>query len=104
MLNVKRSLAVLLAGGLLLTAYERTHTDRLMLDSAQALLASLYPDQKKRMVFALDNMDERTHWLYTPFERHGLPMREMTVPQQKLAESLLSAGLASQGLVKAHTI
>jgi hypothetical protein len=49
-------------------------------------------------------MDERTHWLYTPNPRNGLALREMNRGQQQLAEALLSAGLSSQGLIKAHTI
>ncbi len=100
----KKIVPAFLTAGLLLTAFERTRTDRLMVDSAQALLASLYPDQKKKIAFALDNLDERTHWLYTPFERHGLMLKEMSPTQQRLAEALLAAGLASQGLIKAHTI
>ena len=104
MLNWKRILLAFLAAGLLTAAYERTRSDQLMADSAKAFLASLSPEQRKRATFALDNMDERTHWLYTPFERRGLTLREMTPAQQQLAEALLSAGLSSQGLIKAHTI
>lgn len=104
MLNWKRAIPAFVAAGLLAAAYERTRTDQLMVDSAKALLAALGPEQRKRIAFPLDNMDERTHWLYTPFERRGLPLREMTSAQQQLAEALLSAGLSSQGLIKAHTI
>ena len=100
----KYLLAIPLAAGLLTAAYERVHTDRLMLDSASAYLSSLNREQKAAGVFALDNMDERTHWLYTPFPRKGLTLREMTSEQRALAEALVSAGLASQGLIKAHTI
>src|SRR5215472_18217785 len=85
-------------------AYERAKTDELMYQSATQFLVSLSPEQKKRVQFPLDNMDERTHWLYTPFPRQGLALREMTTAQQQLAEALLSAGLSSQGLIKAHTI
>ena len=49
-----------------------------MVDAAKNLLSSLSPEQRKRAVFTLDNMNERTHWLYTPFQRNGLPLREMT--------------------------
>lgn len=100
----KYALLVPLAVGLLTAAYERTHTDQLMVDAAKAYLASLNADQRKLTSFALDNMDERTHWLYTPFLRHGLTLREMTPTQRNLAGALLSAGLSSQGLVKAQTI
>jgi len=100
----KYALLVPLAVGLLTASYERVHTDRLMVDAAKAYLASLNADQRKQTSFALDNMDERTHWLYTPFLRHGLTLREMTPTQRNLAEALVAAGLSAQGLVKAHTI
>jgi Protein of unknown function (DUF3500) len=100
----KYALLVPLAVGLLTAAYERVRTDQLMVDAAKAYLASLNPDQRKQTSFGLDNMDERTHWLYTPFLRHGLTLREMTQTQRNLAHALLSAGLSAQGLVKAHTI
>ena len=100
----KYALLIPLAVGLLTAAYERMHTDNLMVDAAKNYLASLNPDQRKLTSFALDNMDERTHWLYTPFLRHGLTLREMTPTQRNLAEALVAAGLSSQGLVKAHTI
>src|SRR5437763_1390875 len=63
----KYALLIPLAVGLLTAAYERTHTDQLMVDAAKNYLASLNADQRKLTSFALDNMDERTHWLYTPF-------------------------------------
>ena len=100
----KYALLIPLAVGLLTAAYERTQTDHLMVDAAKNYLVSLNPDQRKLTSFALDNMDERTHWLYTPFLRHGLTLREMTQTQRNLAEALVAAGLSSQGLVKAHTI
>src|SRR5579864_1242920 len=100
----KYALLIPLAVGLLTAAYDRTHTDHLMVDAAKNYLVSLNPDQRKLTSFALDNMDERTHWLYTPFLRHGLTLREMTQTQRNLAEALVAAGLSSQGLVKAHTI
>jgi hypothetical protein len=99
-----RILSALVAVGLVAAASERVRSERLMVDAAKNLLSSLSPEQRKRAVFTLDNMDERTHWLYTPFQRNGLTLREMTSTQQQLAEALLSAGLSSQGLVKAHTI
>jgi hypothetical protein len=90
--------------GLVAGAYESVRTETLMVDAAKTYLASLNPEQRKKTVFALDNMDERTHWLYTPNERHGLQFREMTSDQRHLAEALLSAGVSQQGLVKVHTI
>ena len=94
----KYALLIPLAVGLLTAAYERTHTDHLMVDAAKNYLMSLNADQRKLTSFTLDNMDERTHWLYTPFLRHGLTLREMTQTQRNLAEALVAAGLSSQGL------
>ena len=102
--NIIRTAQILAACTLLAVAYERVKPDELMLQTASQFLVSLNPDQKKRAQFPLDNMDERTHWLYTPNPRRGLALREMTPAQQQLAEALVSAGLSSQGLVKAHTI
>jgi hypothetical protein len=90
--------------GLVAGAYESIRTETLMVDAAKNYLAALNPEQRKKTVFALDNMDERSHWLYTPNERHGLQFREMTSDQRHLAEALLSAGVSQQGLVKVHTI
>jgi hypothetical protein len=99
-----RLLPAVLAVGLVAVATERVRSEQLMVDSAKAFLSSLSPEQRKRATFALDNMAERTHWLYTPFARNGLTLREMNSAQQQLAGALMSAGLSSQGLVKAHTI
>jgi hypothetical protein len=99
-----RAAQILAACTLVAIAYERAKPDELMHQAATQFLVSLSPEQKKRAQFPLDNMDERTHWLYTPFPRQGLALREMTTAQQQLAEALLSAGLSSQGLIKAHTI
>jgi Protein of unknown function (DUF3500) len=103
-MRLRSILLFLTAVGLVAGAYVSVRTESLMADAAKNYLASLNPEQRKKTMFALDNMDERTHWLYTPFERHGLQMREMTSDQKHLAEALLSAGVSQQGLVKVHTI
>ena len=88
-MKMKRFFLIFAFVGLLTAAYERTRTDELMYNTASAFLASLSPEQTKKARFALDNpvrfdnMDERSHWLYTPFERRGLQLREMTTAQQK---------------------
>jgi len=96
---------LLIAGalGLLTAAYERTQTTSLLVDSAKAYLASLKPAQKAQTTIAFDS-DERQNFHYTPVPRKGLALREMNSEQKHLAEALLSAGLSTQGVIKAHTI
>lgn len=99
-----RFVPAVVAVSLVAVASERVRSEHLMVDAANNFRASLSPEQRKRASFALDNMDERTHWLYTPFPRNGLALREMNSTQQQLAQALLASGLSAQGLVKAHTI
>jgi hypothetical protein len=96
---------------MLAVAYERLQSANVMLNAANAYLASLTPEQKARGTFAFAN-DERLNWhfvppevfTYNPKERKGVALREMTSAQKHLAEALLSAGLSQQGIIKAHTI
>ena len=87
---LKRFLILSFCLALAAAAYQRLRTDQLMVQAAQAYLASLHPDQVKLGVFKLDDELERTHWLYTPFERNGLTLRQMAPEQRHLAEALLS--------------
>jgi len=92
-------------------AYERLSTQNVMVSAAKAYLAALTPEQKARGTFAF-TADERLNWhfvppeafTYTPKERKGVALREMSSDQKHLAEALLSAGLSQQGIIKAHTI
>jgi hypothetical protein len=99
----KRVLLIAGALGLLTAAYERTQTASLMVESAKAYLAALKPAQRAQTVIPLDS-EERMNWHYTPVPRKGLALREMNPEQRHLAEALLSAGLSTQGVIKAHTI
>lgn len=100
----KRLLLVCAAFGLLMAAYERINTPALMSDAATAYLNSLTPEQRAKTVFPFDDA-ERLNWRFIPVEdRKGVALREMTSAQKHLAEALLSAALANQGIIKAHTI
>jgi hypothetical protein len=88
---------------LLTSAYYRTQSASIMADSANALLASLTPEQSARAKFAL-NDQERMNWFYTPVPRKGLPLKDMTAPQKHLAQALLAAGLSQRGYIKATSI
>src|SRR5262249_42871324 len=48
--------------------------------------------------------DERFDWHFIPKPRKGLPLREMTSPQKRLAGALLASGLSQTGYMKAATI
>jgi hypothetical protein len=71
--------------------------------AAKTLIESLWPAQRERMIFKLED-DERFNWFYTPVPRKGLPLREMTSGQRQLALALLSAGMSQNGFAKAATI
>jgi hypothetical protein len=74
-----------------------------MSDAAKTLIDALWPAQRERLLFKLDD-DERFNWFYTPVPRKGLPLREMTSGQRQLALALLSAGMSQSGFAKAATI
>ena len=62
-----------------------------MVKNANAFLDSLTPEQREKAADPLDSPD-RTHWNFIPtnqFPRQGLPIKEMTEPQRKLAHELL---------------
>jgi len=81
-------------------------TGAAMTTSAQAFLASLTPEQREKAEDPLDSTD-RTRWHFIPtnqFPRQGLPLKEMTEPQRKLAAALLQAGLSQRGYTVTTTI
>jgi hypothetical protein len=80
---------------LLAVAYARIQAAQAMASAANNFLASLYPEQREKATFKIDD-DERFNWFYTPVRRKGLPPRDMTSGQRQLALALLSAGLSQQ--------
>ncbi len=96
--------AALSAAALLLTAaYKRTEQATVMADAANAFLSSLWADQKATATYTFED-DQRFDWHFIPKLRKGLSFGAMQPFQQKLATSLLAAGLSQQGLIKAETI
>jgi hypothetical protein len=65
-------------------------------DAANALLASLSPELKKKMTFTLEDA-HRVEWFYVPIARKGVPLKELSAPQRKLVHNLLRAGLGQAG-------
>jgi hypothetical protein len=77
-----------------------------MTKATDALLATLTPEQRQKMVNTLDAAD-RTRWNFIPtnmFPRQGLPLKEMSEPQRKLAQDLLRTALSARGLATANAI
>jgi hypothetical protein len=77
-----------------------------MTTAAAAFLQGLTPEQRQLAAFPLDT-EERTRWNFIPtnmFPRKGVPIKEMTEPQRKLAHELLKAGLGQRGYLTATTI
>jgi tetratricopeptide (TPR) repeat protein len=71
--------------------------------SARAFLASLDAGGVARAKLPFDS-DQRFDWWYIPRERHGLPLKAMSEPQQKAALALLHAGLSEKGYTKTQAI
>ena len=78
--------------------------------AADAFLASLDAEQKKKAVFGFDD-PHRTKWYFTPqqdkdrkFTRKGVRLEEMNAEQKKAALALLKSGLSAKGYEQATTI
>jgi hypothetical protein len=77
-----------------------------MTTAATQFLEGLTPEQRQQAAFPLDT-EERTRWNFIPtnmFPRKGVPIKEMTEPQRKLAHELLKAGLGQRGYMTATSI
>jgi len=74
-----------------------------MRDSARHFLAALDADNKAQASFAFADA-ERLNWHFIPRERKGLPYKELTPAQRRLADRLLGTALSRDGLGKAHGI
>ena len=81
-----------------------------MKSAADAFLASLNAEQKKKASFGFDD-PHRTKWYFTPqqdkdkkFTRKGARLEEMTADQKKAALALLKSGLSEKGYQQATTI
>lgn len=83
--------------------HHHMHSVSVMTETANHLLAALEPEQKAKAVIPFED-DERMRWFYTPVERKGLTLGEMSPYQRHLASALLAAGLSQTGYIKAVTI
>ncbi len=78
--------------------------------AAEAFLAALTPELKKKAMFAFDD-PHRLKWFFTPqqdknknFTRKGVRLEEMTAEQKQAAMALLRSGLSARGYEQAVTI
>ena len=77
-----------------------------MVDGADQFLASLSDEESARAAFAFDS-EERVRFHFVPpetFERHGLPLEDMSAGQRQLAHALLQTGLSQRGYMAATQI
>ena len=77
-----------------------------MTSAATKWLDSLTPEQRKQASFANDDA-EKIRWNFIPtnmFPRKGIPWKEMTEAQRKLAHELLKAGLSQKGYMTTTAI
>ena len=71
--------------------------------AANAFVGSLDATQKAKATFGFDDA-ERTHWIFVPSARKGLPLKEMNPGQRHFAQAILAASLSSRGHMKAESI
>jgi len=74
-----------------------------MAAAATNFLNALTPEQQALAAYAFTN-DERFDWHFIPRPRKGLPLKQMSSAQQRLALALLNTGLSQRGYAKALTI
>jgi Protein of unknown function (DUF3500) len=102
------ALAVVWAGGVALNSQPAAsrRAAAAMTTAATNFLQGLTPEQRQQATFPLDT-EERMRWNFIPtnmFPRKGVPIKEMTEPQRKLAHELLEAGVGQKGYLTATTI
>ncbi len=74
-----------------------------MAEAAGKFLAALDGAQRARAEFSFQD-EERRNWSFIPKDRNGLPVKEMTSDQRRLAMALLRSALSDHGFSKATNI
>ena len=67
-------------------------------------LEALSVEQQHKANLPFDHDEERSFWHYTPINRRGLPLREMSPAQKDLALAIISSGLSGAGFATASAI
>lgn len=83
--------------------HHHVHAVSVMTETANHLLSALDAEQKAKAIIPFGD-EERMRWFYTPVERKGLTLGEMSPYQRHLASALLASGLSQTGYIKAVTI
>lgn len=85
---------------LLLSVSLSAHSDHApgeeMAGAAGAWLDSLDASRRAQAVYPLAD-EERENWHFVPKARNGLPLKDMTPDQRRLARALVAAGLSERG-------
>jgi Protein of unknown function (DUF3500) len=81
-----------------------TELARRMKEAAASWLDALEPQQRAKAALDFDDSEERTSWAYFPRLTKGLPLLEMDARQEKLAHTLLNAGLSFHAYAKVVTV
>lgn len=76
---------------------------RKMAETADRWLDSLSDGQRSEACFPFAG-DERYFWHYTPVERNGLMLSQMTAEQQSLAYEMMATGYSASGYAMARQI
>jgi hypothetical protein len=107
-LAVAAALLVVWGAGVTLSS-QRSSSSRAaaaMTTAAGKWLEALTPEQRQQATFAND-AEEKVRWNFIPtnmWPRKGVPWKEMSEPQRKLAHDLLKAGLSQKGYLTATSI
>jgi hypothetical protein len=107
---MRRAFAILAAVSVLLPlssmAQQGTVTARIV-SAADAFLASLDADQRKQVLYAFNDDEQRARWSNFPtgvVPRGGINFKQMTDPQRDAAMRLLAIVLSPMGLEKVNQI
>lgn len=96
----------LLAVGLAVSVIASQRSASAMAAAANRFLEALTPEQRRQAMLPIDS-DDFTRWHYVPtnmFPRKGVPLKDMSEAQRKLAHDLLKTGLSQSGYQTAAAI
>ena len=84
-------------------SYAKSRTQAAMTTAANKFIASLNAEQKAKAVKSFEDAN-RADWHFIPRDRQGLPLKEMTEAQRKLAYLVLQTGVSAYGYKKSLDI
>lgn len=99
--------SVLVLGSLPLQAVAASPPIARIVAAAEAFLATLDDAQRKKVVYAFDDADQRARWSNLPVAmvpRGGISLKEMSAPQKAAALKLLASMLSPAGFEKIRQI